>query len=49
MDCDGRDEIIAGGTCLDDDGSILWGTTDWRGAAPMPRRAPTGGLPSEEL
>mmetsp|Transcript_4331 Transcript_4331/g.13070 ORF Transcript_4331/g.13070 Transcript_4331/m.13070 type:complete len:943 (+) Transcript_4331:311-3139(+) len=33
VDCDGRDEIIAGGTVVDDDGSILWGTNHWFGAS----------------
>lgn len=31
VDCDGRDEIIAGGTCIDDDGTILWDTNNWFG------------------
>lgn len=33
VDCDGRDEILAGATVLDDDGSVLWDANAWFGAS----------------
>eukprot|EP00635_Sarcinochrysidales_sp_CCMP3193_P000447 CAMPEP_0118907814 /NCGR_PEP_ID=MMETSP1166-20130328/11098_1 /TAXON_ID=1104430 /ORGANISM="Chrysoreinhardia sp, Strain CCMP3193" /LENGTH=935 /DNA_ID=CAMNT_0006847191 /DNA_START=28 /DNA_END=2835 /DNA_ORIENTATION=+ len=31
VDCDGRDEILAGATAIDDDGSLLWDANAWFG------------------
>lgn len=31
VDCDGRDELIAGATVIDDDGTILWDANSWFG------------------
>lgn len=31
VDCDGKDEIIAGATAIDDDGTLLWDANEWFG------------------